>query len=291
MTDLVLNIDEPLYGYRWEAAKPIAVVVLHHGMAETIERYAEFAEFLQHNNISVYGVNARGHGSHEKTLGFIGPKGFLGLVSDFEELVNLARGENLDLPLFIFGHSMGSFVARMALKEGRIKVQGAIFCGTGYADRLSLFMAKVMAAHVALKEGSLFVSEKINNMVFKKYNDKLVNPKTKYDWLTRDEVEVQKYIDDPLCGNTHTASFFWEFFQGIAHIQFKLKPDGITPVLFISGSADPVGLKAFKAFSRYNKLNPDAEIKIYDGARHELLKEINRIEVMEDILNWIKKRI
>lgn len=280
-------------GYRWlSVGEAHAVLVLVHGMAETIERYDDFANFLSHQGVAVYGYNQRGHGEHAEQLGYLGENGWKQLVEDLKEVVSLAKSEHLSLPLFIMGHSMGSFVVRSFLTLHANMVDGVILSGTGFISRLALFGGTVVSANLVLKHGPKFVSPKVDQLVFGKSNRRISTPSTPFDWLSRDPKVVEEYIADPYCGAMHPVSFFYEMMSGVKFLEFGFhgRFDRL-PMYFISGDADPVGNygKGVKRAEKYYaKRGAMTSITLYPEARHEILNECNRAEVYEDVINFIK---
>lgn len=289
-----------LKGYKWtptDESMLIGTVVIAHGMAEVIERYEAFAEFLNAQGFVVYGLNQRGHGPHTTVYGYLGENGWEKLKEDYRHLVEYARSEYTHLPLFAFGHSMGSFVVRHFLRDYSYLIQGAILSGTGSFSKPILKLGAWLSARDVAKYGDQHPSEFIDKLVFGKNNKQIKTPLTAFDWLSRDEVQVKMYIENPHCGNIHPSSFFEEFFMGLEQIIYNPQSPNFKencPIFLISGDADPVGNygKGVKKAMQYYKSNAfKVKIKLYESGRHEMLNEVNREEVFYDLSNWLKAQI
>jgi alpha-beta hydrolase superfamily lysophospholipase len=289
-----------LNGYKWSPTDDsllIGTVVIAHGMAEVIERYDDFAAFLNDQGYVVYGLNQRGHGPNTTVYGYLGDDGWEKLKEDYRHLVEHAKNEYTDLPLFAFGHSMGSFVVRYFLRDYNYLVQGVILSGTGSFSKPILKLGALLSAADVKKHGDKHASAFIDKIVFGKNNKKIKAPITEFDWLSRDGVQVKKYIDNPHCGNIHPSSFFKQFFTGLEQIIYN--PQAVNfkencPMFMLSGDADPVGNygKGVKKAMQYYKENGFiVKIKLYASGRHEMLNEVNREEVFHDIASWLKAQI
>ena len=278
---------------------PKGIVQIAHGIAEHCERYDRFASFLAENGFVVFANDHLGHGrsiTDESELGFFAENGgWEMVVEDMRKLHDLAAEEFPGLPYFLFGHSMGSFLARTYIIYFRSGLDGVILSGTGQQPKALVLGGKLLGSLEMKKNGAKYKSEKLNNLAFGKYNDGFETTRTLSDWLSRDETEVDKYIEDPLCGYVPSAGLFHDMMCGI---EFISKPRNLQrmkkdlPVYFMSGDADPVGengkgvLRACRSFLAAGM--KDVSMKLYHGGRHEMLNELNRDEVHKDILNWIE---
>lgn len=286
-----------LYGYVWKPdndAKIHGAIVLCHGMAETIERYDAFANFIASKGYFVYGYNQRGHGSHAKMLGYLGEEGWYKLKEDLKHVVEKASSELTDMPVILMGHSMGSFVTRSFLIDYSYLLDGVILSGTGYFSRASLALGKWLSSNDVKKHGDKHLSMQIDKIAFGSNNKKIKNPRTPFDWLSRDSEMVDRYIADPLCGQVHPSSFFYEFFNGLQHMLYQASYSNFKanlPMLLLSGADDPVGgfgKGVAKSEKMYRDLGFKTTLKLYEEGRHEMLNEINRQTVFEDIYAFIK---
>ena len=283
-------------------AEPRAIVQIIHGIAEYIDRYDEFMSFLADNGIIAVGTDHLGHGksieSEEQTGFFAYDNGWDYVVRD-EEVLRLAMHENYpELPIIVFGHSMGSFMARTLLIRYPDAFNAAIISGTGNQGAALVNGGLIMGNLVTGLNGAHHYSKFLNNLAFGSYNKIYDNPKTEYDWLSRDEANVQKYIDDPLCGFIPSCSLFRDMMTGVKFITNKKNLTAMNkdmPVYFMSGDMDPVGECGKGVQKAYNNFleagMKDVSIKLYPGGRHEMLNEINKDEVYTDILAWLESKI
>ena len=282
--------------------EPRAIVQIIHGIAEYIDRYDEFMSFLADNGIIAVGTDHLGHGksieSEEQTGFFAYENGWDYAVRD-EEVLRLAMHEKYpELPIIVFGHSMGSFMARTLLIRYPDAFNAAIISGTGNQGSALVNGGLFMGNLVTGLKGAHHYSKFLNNLAFGSYNKIYENPKTEYDWLSRDEANVQKYIDDPLCGFIPTCSLFRDMMTGVKFITNKKNLTAMNkdmPVYFMSGDMDPVGECGKGVQKAYNNFleagMKDVSIKLYPGGRHEMLNEINKDEVYSDILTWLGSKI
>ncbi|MDU3368313.1 MAG: lysophospholipase [Clostridioides difficile] len=293
-----------IYTYKWEdenIKKPKAVIQIAHGMAETAQRYDTFAKVLTKNGYIVYINDHRGHGKTAKIIENVGhlaeKEGFRCLVEDMYTLTNIIKKENEDLPIYLFGHSMGSFASQRYIMDYSNNLSGLILCGSNGKQGIILNLAHLIINHEIKKYGRRFKSNKINNLIF---GGEIIrrNEKTKFDWLSRDKEQVEKYINDPFCGVVCSCGFFYDLVQGLKEIEDKenLKKVPLDiPIYIISGDKDPIGKNGkgvLRLRDRYIKLGvKDVTCKLYKDGRHELLNEINREEVFEDIICWLNNKI
>lgn len=294
-----LNIH--VYKYTSENIKPKAVVQIAHGMSETAIRYKEFAQELTKNGYVVYINDHRGHGITAKTIdniGYLAEKdGFTCLVEDMNILTNIIKEENPDLPIYLFGHSMGSFVSQRYIMEYGDNLAGLILSGSNGKHGKILKVAQLISKSEIKKHGRRHRSKKLDNLIFGGNNKGFKPSETDFDWLSRDEKEVQKYIDDPFCGVLFTCGFFYDFIKGLQEVEDKenLKKVPLDlPIYIMSGDKDPVGKNGkgvLRLKDRYVNLGvKKVSCKLYEGGRHEMLNEINKEEVIKDIISWLNER-
>ena len=278
------------------------VVQIAHGIAEHVERYDGFARFLADNGFLVVANDHLGHGQSitgEADLGFIAESGGWDLiVGDMHQLYASTHEEYPALPYFLFGHSMGSFLARTYLIRYPGELTGAIICGTGQQGALIVAGGKLMGSMECRKNGPRYHSEKLNALAFGSYNKGFDVHRTDYDWLTRDEAIVDAYIADPLCGFIPSAGLFTDMMGGLQFIgkkqnAAKMRKD--LPVFFIAGDKDPVGENGKgvrRVYEMFRSLGmKDVSIKLYPDCRHEILNELNKDEVMADVLAWLQSKL
>lgn len=279
-----------------------AVVQIMHGIAEHISRYDDFMAFLASNGFVAVGTDHLGHGqSIEKPeqMGFFAEKNGWDYILKDEEILRLAMKQTYpNVPFVLFGHSMGSFMARTHIIRYPGGFDAAIISGTGNQGAALVNSGLFMGNLVTALKGAHHYSKFLNKLAFGSYNKIYENPRTEYDWLTRDTEVVDKYIADPLCGFIPSCSLFRDMMTGVKFITNvnnlkSMKKD--MPVYFMSGDKDPVGEcgKGVKlAYENFKKAGmKDVYIKLYKDGRHEMLNEINKAEVYADILAWINSRI
>lgn len=276
---------------------PKAVVQIVHGIAEFVERYDTFANFLTDHGILVVAEDHMGHGQSINGGGIQGyfHGGWFQAVDDTYQLLRSTREQFPDIPYILFGHSMGSFMARTILcRYPDSGISGAIICGTGWQPTFALPALIQVVSAVCKSTGEEKPNEKLSNLVFGGYNKKVEHQRTEYDWLTRDDAVVDAYIASPLCGFTASCGLLRDMMKGIYYVQ---KPEHLAamnkelPVWFIAGGDDPVGnygkgvLQAAAAFRKAGM--KQVSQRIYPLCRHEILNEINKEEIFEDVLQWI----
>ena len=302
---LKMRDGKEIYLYKWnveEGVAPKGVVQLIHGMAEYGSRYDRFAKELVSDGYIVYADDHRGHGKSADSmsdLGYISDNdGFHTMVHDQNEINKFIKSENEGLPVYIFGHSMGSFISQRYMELYGNTVDGVILSGTGGKPNATMsfgiFLSKMIMAMKGRK-GSGALMDKIG---FGNYNDKYETKRTKFDWLSRDEEEVDKYILDPYCGALFPISFFYDFLRGMKSIHKSENLNGIPknlPIQIFSGDMDPVGNYGEGIKSLVSELTglgiKNLNYKLYDGARHEIVNEINRDEVTSDVKSCLNKWI
>ena len=271
-----------------------AVVQILHGIAEHVERYDDFANFLNSRGIAVVAEDHMGHGKSMVTQGYFAG-GWFTAVADSYQLLQMTRAELPEVPYVLFGHSMGSFMARTILAQYPDSgIDAAIICGTGWMPTVVLQAGKAMGNMVCKLKGERNPSSLLHGIMFGSYNQKVEHPRTPCDWLSRDEKVVDAYVADPLCGFMESAGLARDMLTGILYIQ---QADSLAamrkelPVFFIAGGDDPVGgygtgVRQAAAAFRNAGMQFVSE-RIYPLCRHEILNEINKQEVYEDIAQWI----
>ncbi len=292
-----------IFVYKWAPeGNAKAVVQIAHGMVEHAARYARLSENLTQAGYVVYANDHRGHGKTAKDLdkkGQIGPGGMESMVKDLKQLTDIIKKENLGLPVFLLGHSMGSFFSQAYIQQYGKELKGVILSGTnGHMSKLILTLGLMIAKGDVKKLGPNAPGVKMDKQSFGSYNKAFKPAKTKFDWLSRDEAEVQKYINDPWCGFVCPTSFYVELLTILSNIWKKTGEVNIPkdlPVYMFSGSMDPVGANTkgvVALFKRYQKLGiKDVTKKFYEGGRHESFNEINRDEVTKDIIAWLNAHV
>lgn len=281
---------------------PKAVVQIAHGIAEHIERYDPFMCFLAENGFVAVGNDHLGHGKSARRLeeiGFFAEKnGWDCVVKDMDRLRESVRKEYHDLPYLFFGHSMGSFLTRTYLILHPDRYDAAILSGTGQQSAALINGGYAAASLLTKLQGPRASGKALNDMAFGSYCKKIPDPRTEFDWLSRDPEAVDRYIADPLCGFVCKMSLYRDMMEGIRFVTSQKNIDRMNPeppIYFMSGKDDPVGdygigvEKAYKAFCKAGL--QDVMIRLYPEGRHEMLNEINREDVMKDILDWLNSKL
>lgn len=272
----------PVVTYSWTegSGQPIGVVQIAHGLAEHGERYDRFARALNAAGFVVHAVDHRGHGrTANGRLGDFGAAGFGGLIADVAQYGAALRAQHGGLPLFLFGHSMGSFASQAALLDDAAIWSGVVLSGSTALDMLAAGMASAPAdAPSGLAA----------------FNAGFVH-RTGYEWLSRDAAEVDAYVADPWCGWDMPADVIPSLFAPAPQLADPTQLAGIRrnlPVLIASGDADPLaggGALVQLLGQRYRDAGiADVSVKLYPDARHEILNETNRDEVTADIIGWLR---
>lgn len=273
------------------------VVQISHGMAEYSNRYAQFALELCKNGYAVFVSDHVGHGYSVKDkgdLGYFGENGEESFVEDLKSLTDIIKNEYNDLPVYLLGHGMGSLIARRYTAKYGYLLDGVIYTGTS-GDNPALGIGIQLASTLVKQNGPKYKSELLDTIAFGAYNRK-TDKRTECDWVSRDNAEVDKFIADDLCGYKYTVSGMKALFLTLKNVSTKRWYNSVPlsmPILLMSGSMDPIGDYSKGVSDVYKKLkksgHKNVTLKFYDGARHEILNEINRKEVFADIVQWLNE--
>ena len=301
-TFLSSNKEYTIAAKVWEPENmPIkGIVQISHGMSEYINRYKDFAKFLCDNGFVVCGNDHAGHGESSNNLfGHFGRgHGGITLVLDTGYVTKHLKKTYKNVPVFLLGHSMGSFVVRIFCYYNWTHIDGLILSGTSGSTMGTSQLIKLLNIAILLGKAET-PAWLVSKLRYGKLNSRLEEKVTRFDWISRDKEVVDKYINDKLCRFTFTYKGFKDLFEMLQFINTdkciqRYKKD--MPILMISGTNDPIGgvnssgvLEVYRKFLKYNI--KDVNIKLYKHARHEILNEINREEVYNDILKWLNKRI
>ena len=274
-----------------------AVLQVAHGMVEHIERYDSFAAYLSEHGIYVVGNSHLGHGksliSSEKMGYFAAPNGNECVIGDIHQLRILTQEKYPEAPYFMLGHSMGSFLTRQYLGLYSEGLSGAIIMGTGEQPDLILAAGKLVCKLIAACKGWEHRSPFVNSLVIGGFENEMGK-----GWLSRNEENVKKYAKDPLSGFVFTLNAFYHMFDGMSKMNAQEKSGKLPkelPMFFVAGAEDPVGAHGKgveTVYQRYVKKGANcASIKLYPEDRHEILNEVDKDVVYQDLLDWILKKV
>lgn len=286
--------------HRWlPDGKPAGIIQISHGMAEYAMRYDRFAEAALLENYAVYAADHRGHGetagSLEK-LGYLADrKGFDRVMEDQHELTEEIKKTWPKVPVVLFAHSFGSFIAQMYIEKYGEGLAGCVLSGTRGPDPATVFGGKLLANIICLFGGKKKPSPFLTQLSFGAYNKRIPDAQSPNAWLSRDPAEVEKYDASPWTGFTCTAGFYRDLMSGLSRIHKPQAMDLIPknlPIFILSGTDDPVSLygKTVQSLAGiYKGIGiKNVKLTLYEGGRHENLNETNRDEVTRDIIGWVR---
>ena len=279
---------------------PIGHIHIVHGMAEHIGRYEIVLEDLANEGYLVTGHNQRGHGEQAYEKGELGDFAdgvtFDRLVEDVHEVLLYYKDQYPSLRRVLFGHSMGSFVARRFSQTYSEEIDALICSGTAGKPGITRLGGSLLSSALSLKDGAHAKSHVLDSIGFGGYNKIIDSPKTKFDWLSTDRQTVQEYIDDPLSGAVSTNRFFHVLFDGLKVISQTNSYQSVRhdlPVLFLSGTDDPVGNMGNGVFEAANMYVASGvksvTVHLFEGVRHEALQEPSRDTVLRVLKQWVAK--
>ncbi|MFJ7933218.1 alpha/beta fold hydrolase [Sporosarcina sp. NPDC096371] len=304
MEHLVLDMTDGFSIYAFilqPEGEPKGHIHLLHGMSEHIGRYEEFATYLMKQGYIVSGHDHRGHGKTAEVNGkkghFADEGGFDRVVQDAHEIVTALRVQYPANRFLLFGHSMGSFVARRYVQLHGNEVDLAVFSGTGGDPGVSRIAGQAVAYLRGKKNGFDQPDHFLNKLIFGGFNKSVRDPKTPFDWLANNSEAVATYLADSNCGHVPTTRFFADLLEGIGKVHDTDEINRIPkqlPILLFSGSEDPVGNNGkgvWNAAQQYEHAGiEDVTVMLFEGGRHEMLNEKNRQHVFEFVYNWMEKR-
>lgn len=282
----------------WPAVdRTLGVIQILHGLAEHSGRYDRFARAANERGYAVVAHDHRGHGPQfaPDALGhFADRDGWTKVLSDVDAVSRSIREEIADKPLILLGHSMGSYIAQSYVMRYPARIKRLILSGSTWPNRAEVRVARLIAWLLAAIRGPASPGTLMDRLSFGKFNDRFQPNRTAFDWLSRDPSEVDRYIDDALCGHLSSNRLWVDLLGGLLEISRTTSIAGVAddlPILITGGALDPVG--GASALSRlaeaYRKAGKSkVDLKLYAEGRHEMLNEINRDEVTRDILDWIE---
>lgn len=288
--------------YQWEqdaGLTPRAVVLIAHGMGEHAARYAWVAERLCEAGYGVYANDHRGHGytaSGLDTLGDMGPDGWHASVRDLRELVDWIGERHPGVPRVLLGHSMGSFLARQYLIEHGGTLDAAVLSGSTDGGGFQLFVTRLLSRVERWRHGASGESEIVQKALFGKTNQNFEPGRTGFEWLSRDPEQVDLYVEDPRCGFVLRMGSLCEMFDALALERRRSEREKIPktiPLLILSGTDDPIHRELaglWRLIEEYRAAGLErVDHKFYEGGRHEMFNEINRDEVVADLVDWLAR--
>ena len=290
-----------LFVHRWHGdTAPRAVLMIAHGMAEHGARYARLAAELVAAGHEVYALDQRGHGrtAERGVLGhYADADGWNKVVGDLATLNHHIRQQHPQTPIFLLGHSMGSYIGQAYLMQHSCSLQGAILSGSNCQPLALYKLASTIARFERWRLGPLGRSRLLDRLSFGSFNQAFKPNRTAFDWLSRDPAEVDQYIADPLCGFICTTQLWCDLLTGLQQItpvRNLAQIDSALPLLVIGGDRDPVS-QGKRLVDLANALRAaglkEVELKLYPEARHELFNESNRDEVTTHLRDWLERAL
>jgi alpha-beta hydrolase superfamily lysophospholipase len=289
-----------LSSYKFIPKKIDSVILILHGSIEHAKRYFEIANFLCENNVAVYTFDQRGHGmtaKKEEDVAYFSDndEGWYQTIADVDLFVDMIKENHPDKSITLFGHSMGSFLARTYIAKYPKKVQKSILSGTADVEKGLLSLGRMLCNVTVKMRGRRYRSKIIHNLLYGTLNNRIKNPRTDFDFITNDEKIVDEYINDDRCGNLVTCEYGREMLNGIKYITDPVTyelVDKDLPIFIIAGQQDPLAGKDHSDLNRTiegykNAKIKNLKVKIYEGMRHEIINEVEKQTVYDDILAFI----
>lgn len=288
------------HAYIWAPSdtEPRMILQMSHGMCEYIERYDSWARRFAEQGILFCGNDHIGHGrtaGNDTALGYTAPRGGADImVEDLHTLTRLMRKRYPHTPIVLYGHSMGSFVARLYLTKYGEELAGALISGTAGPGQPT-GIARALAHTVAAFKGDGHRSKLLTSLAFGAYNKRFTEERDPASWLTRVSDVRAQYAVDPWCKFIFTAAGYDTLFSLLNAVSSKKWAQAVPkhlPILLFAGDKDPVGNYGRGVYAVWRRLvhaGCNAELKLYEGGRHEMHNETNKDEVFADIINFLAK--
>lgn len=297
MTQSYINApdDHKIHTYTWQVDNPKAWVHINHGMSEHAARYGQFAQELNKQGYSVVAHNHRGHGKSPSTqLGYFSAKqGWEKTLADIDTVRDtVCKG---GVAYYLMGHSMGSFIVQAYMVNTTRNVDAMILSGTNFQAPAIAKTARMIAKFERWRLGANKPSKLLQFLSFASFNQGFKPNRTDFDWLSKDQAQVDAYIEDPLCGFDCSTQLWIDLLSGLITLftpaSFTMIQKNL-PIYIFGGELDPVGEKGkglVKLLAAYNKAQQqNVRMKLYESGRHEMLNETNREEVVSDLCGWLK---
>ena len=298
LTYLSADGTTTVHAYIWTPKAPRAIVQLSHGMCEYVERYDEWARRFAEAGIIFCGNDHLGHGrtaGDKSNLGYTAPRGGAELlVEDLHQMSLIMRERYPDLPLFLYGHSMGSFAARLYLSKYGQLLSGALISGTagsGAPTGLALKLTHAIARLRGVRHRSAFIT----SLAFGAYNQRFQKENDLHSWLTRDKTVRNRYEKDPFCHFVFTTAGYDTLFSLLNAVGKKAWADSVPkelPILLFAGDMDPVGSYGKGVIEIHERLlaaGCNSTLKLYENGRHEMHNETNKDEVFGDLIDFLAR--
>ncbi|KAA1175621.1 lysophospholipase [Marinobacter salinexigens] len=286
--------EHRITGTLYSPDTPSAVLVIAHGMAEHAGRYAGFARWLSGHHIAVITFNHRGHGpdsTGEQVGHYHDQSGWLSVTDDLYRVLLESRTQFPGLPVYLLGHSMGSFIAQSCVQQHPDAADSLILSATNRINRPELLASRLLIGLIRAFYGKRHRSRLIAGLTFGKFNRQFRPNRTTCDWLSRDAHQVDLYINDPLCGFECTTGLWYDFIGGMLSIDPSQWPRGL-PVHLLAGSEDPVGERGNGVKRHFQAIRnagvDQVTLRLFDGGRHEMLNETNADEVWSYVLSLLE---
>ena len=291
-----MNDGHEIFIREWNSGTAQTLVIAH-GMAEHSLRYQHFAQFLNEHGYNVLAMDLRGHGRTSEKNGQRGyiqeSNGWQRLMMDLETIINSVDGQ-----VHLFGHSMGAILASSASSNCKVNLQSLVLSAHANHPGMLLTAGKIMSRTLGTLSKCSRESSIMDSLTFGEFNKPFKPNRTKFDWLSRDHAQVDRYISDPDCGEMFSHQFFHDLLTGVGISFSSLKKPGLScPTLILSGSDDPVvgfekgfknTVKRFETSGR--KYNQTVKNHSFKSSRHEILNEINRDQVYQFILTYLNEK-
>ncbi len=286
------NGQSTFYVYQpYPINNPDSIMIISHGLAEHSERYQKLCSYMSDHNILCYAITHPGHGKHTTSLGVWPKNGFFVSLNNIDLLIKHITTQYPNKKITLFGHSLGSFIALGYIEKYGEKIDACILSGSNDAQPAFIsFAGNLISSIICSTSGRDKPSLFLNNLTFGSYNSHFKPAKTAFDWLSKDEHEVAKYVKDPLCGFVPSAGIFKDMIAGLNLIyqgkSIKNIPTSL-PIHIIGGGKDPVGNFAKGLYALKTRLEKqqltNVSIKVYEDNRHECHNEVNSSLVLKDI--------
>lgn len=282
------------------SCEPKGIVQIFHGMVEHIDRYEDFARYLNSKGYIVAGDDHRGHGrtaglEHLGTVPF--GHTYFDTIDDEKIITSYLKETYSNLPIFIFAHSYGSFLGQGYIQQNSQDVAGCILSGSANMSGIEPKIGRLVANIQHKLYGKDKRADLIKKMTFGAYEKPFKKEKRQNAWLNRDVDACEKYNADKMCNYTMSVGFYKNFFDGLCRIYEPQRLETIDkdlPIFIMSGDKDPVGKMGklvSKLYDLYKEIGvKDVKIKLYEDARHEIVNELNKSEVYADVAQWLDEQ-